>query len=217
MTFTEVVTETTVTTLQAVTRVPAPAGFTPIQISGGRPAAKRDLAGSFPNNGGLVARANERRADSNSGTGQKARPKYPKKVECKVQVTTYAPVKTSIKTAKTTTTVAAPAKTVTVTQTTTLEATSTILLTPASTTVSTATIVTVHETSTPSTTTTTTETVTNTVSGPFVTEYAQCQPDNFVSNEMTYCAGASSDQLTDLKPSTASSVWAIRGKQFCRD
>jgi len=102
-------------------------------------------------------------------------------VECKVQVTTYAPAKTSVKTAKTTTTIAAPAQTYTVTETTTLEATSTYLPTPASSTVSTLTIVVVEETTTPSATVTTTETVTNTINAPTVTEYPQCNPENYVS------------------------------------
>lgn len=79
-TYTETVKETTDTTVTGTSTVPAPAGFTPIQISAKRPA-KRDLAHSFPNNGGLVARANERRAGGNSGSGNGKSPvQYPKKV-----------------------------------------------------------------------------------------------------------------------------------------
>ena len=181
VTYTETVAETTTETITTGTStVPPPAGFTPIQISAKRPV-KRDLARSYPNNGGLVARANERRAGANPGTGLKASAQWPKKVECKVQVTTYAPAKTSVRTAKTTTTITARAQTNTVTETTTLEATSTFLPTPASTTVNTLTIINVEETTTPSTTVTTTETATNTVNAPSATEYAHCQADNFVS------------------------------------
>jgi len=74
-----IVQETTETTVTGTSTVPAPAGFTPIQISAKRPA-KRDLARSFPNNGGLVARANERRAGVNSGSNAgKSHGQYPKK------------------------------------------------------------------------------------------------------------------------------------------
>lgn len=168
--------------MTSTSTVPTPAGFVPIQTSVGKvPPQKRDVALSSRNSGSLIARANAQRDVNNSGSGKKAVAQYPKKVECKVQVTVYAPVKTSVKTAKTTTTITAPAQTNTVTSTTTLEATSTFLPTPASTTVSTQTIITIKETTTPSTTITITETTTNTVNAPAATYYAQCQPDNFVS------------------------------------
>lgn len=185
---TSTVYETTEITVTSTSTVPTPAGFIPIQTSVGRspPAqnvfAKRDVGRSSPNSGSLFARVNELRDEKNSGSGAKPRAKYPKKVECKVQVTSYAPAKTSVKTAKTTRTIVAPAITNTVTETSTLEATSTFLPTPASVTVSTETTVTMSETITPSTTTTTTSTVTNTVNTPTETYYAQCQADNFVSN-----------------------------------
>jgi hypothetical protein len=78
-TSTEIVKTAIETTVTSTSTVPAPAGFTPIQISAKRPA-KRDLARSFPKSGGLVARANERRASPNSGSGSKSKAQFPKKV-----------------------------------------------------------------------------------------------------------------------------------------
>jgi hypothetical protein len=191
-TYTTVTTETSyTTTVSGTSTVLPPAGFTPIKISAGKnPPAKRDLTPSYPNNGGLIARANARRNSKDGSMGAKPSTTWPKKVECTVQVTAYAPAKTSVKTAKTTTTVAAPAKTYTVTETTTIEATHTFLPTPASTTVSTLTTVNVEETRTPSTTITNTEAITNTVVVALATEYPQCQPDNFVSATRAWTSAA---------------------------
>jgi hypothetical protein len=165
---------------------------------GKNPPAKRDLAPSYPNNGGLIARANARRDSKDGDMRAKPSAMWPKKVECSVQVTAYAPAKTSVKTAKTTTTVAAPAKTYTVTETTTIEATFVFLPTPASTTVSTLTIVDVPETTTPSTTITNTETITNTVVVALATEYAQCGPDNFVSEVPSLSTRFFHDVISDI-------------------
>ncbi|KAM0717520.1 hypothetical protein Q7P37_007372 [Cladosporium fusiforme] len=183
-TYTETVTESTETTVYSTSTVPTLPGFIPIQTSVNKaPPSKRDAALLSRNSGGLIARANAKRDSKNSGPGSKSEPQYPKKVSCSVQVTSYAPAKTSLKTAKTTKTIAAPALTYTVTETTTLEATSTFLPSPASSTVSTETTVTVEETFTPSTTVKTTTTTTNTINAPVETYYAQCADDNYIGTD----------------------------------
>ncbi|KAK1071652.1 hypothetical protein LTR33_010413 [Friedmanniomyces endolithicus] len=171
---------TTTTFLTSTTTVPAASGFTPLGAYVSGVNQKRSLNGRFD------IRAAATTTQTCVKKGSDGRPThspalYPSTVTCGVLVIA---TKTATKTitASTTTTLTAATPISTVSTTLIFSTTSTVLLVDASTTttLSTTTISTTLTTIFPTTTVTSTSTVTQ--QAPASTAYAQCQPNNIVTN-----------------------------------
>ncbi|KAK1807934.1 hypothetical protein LTR12_017718 [Friedmanniomyces endolithicus] len=172
--------ETITTFLTSTTTIPAASGFTPLGAYVSGVNQKRSLNGRFD------IRAAATTTQTCVKKGSDGRPThspalYPSTVTCGVLVIA---TKTATKTitASTTTTLTAATPISTVSTTLIFSTTSTVLLVDASTTttLSTTTISTTLTTIFPTTTVTSTSTVTQ--QAPASTAYAQCQPNNIVTN-----------------------------------